>query len=538
MSKAHLDPVIPGHLLEIRAEDNPDKEVYLFEKGGQGEDILTYADLYQKSNRFAAFLKSLGLGKGDTFGLFMRNHPEFVYALMGGTFIGAIAVPIDPRSRGDKLAHYLNDSRAKLVITTGDLLPLLEAVRPQTPELKHTAVAWRPEIGIPPSGHYPALDEILDKPIPTVDNAIFDVRHPMEIIYTSGTTGTPKGVVIKMNRTGAILIMTRVVWKYKPSDVLYTGLSLTHGNAQAVTMFPALALGLKAVISPRFTKSRIWEICRKYGCTTFSLLGGMMSGIYNEPPRENDGDNPVKMVISAGTPLVIWADFEKRFNLKILEWYGAVEGGFAYKPIDQGPIGSFGKTLPGVMELKVVDDEDRELGPGQVGELLVRMVKGKTEVNYLGRPEESEAKTRGGWLRTGDMVHKDAQGWFFFDYRKGSALRRAGDFIQPDLVEKVVGEHPDVSDVCVYGIPAASGAPGESDLVAAVTPFEGRTIDPASIFAACVSGLEANAVPSFLQVVEDIPKTISEKAMDRLLREAFDPQAPNVFRVEAYRNIS
>ena len=118
MSKAHLDPVIPGHLLEIRAEDNPDKEVYLFEKGGQGEDILTYADLYQKSNRFAAFLKSLGLGKGDTFGLFMRNHPEFVYALMGGTFIGAIAVPIDPRSRGDKLAHYLNDSRAKLVITT------------------------------------------------------------------------------------------------------------------------------------------------------------------------------------------------------------------------------------------------------------------------------------------------------------------------------------------------------------------------------------------------------------------------------------
>lgn len=537
MSKAHLDPVIPGHLLEIRAEDNPDKEVYLFEKGGQGEDILTYADLYQKSNRFAAFLKSLGLGKGDTFGLFMRNHPEFVYALMGGTFIGAIAVPIDPRSRGDKLAHYLNDSRAKLVITTGDLLPLLEAVRPQTPELKHTAVAWRPEIGIPPSGHYPALDEILDKPVPTVDNAIFDVRHPMEIIYTSGTTGTPKGVVIKMNRTGAILIMTRVVWKYKPSDVLYTGLSLTHGNAQAVTMFPALALGLKAVISPRFTKSRIWEICRKYGCTTFSLLGGMMSGIYNEPPRENDGDNPVKMVISAGTPLAIWADFEKRFNLKILEWYGAVEGGFAYKPIDQGPIGSFGKTLPGVMELKVVDDEDRELGPGQVGELLVRMVKGKTEVNYLGRPEESEAKTRGGWLRTGDMVHKDAQGWFFFDYRKGSALRRAGDFIQPDLVEKVVGEHPDVSDVCVYGIPAASGAPGESDLVAAVTPFEGRTIDPASIFAACVRGLEANAVPSFLQVIEEIPKTISEKAMDRLLREAFDPQAPNVFRMEAYRKI-
>jgi crotonobetaine/carnitine-CoA ligase len=379
------------------------------------------------------------------------------------------------------------------------------------------------------------LNEILAQPAPSVANEIFDVKHPMEIIYTSGTSGTPKGVVIKMNRTGAILIMTRVVWKYKPSEVLYSGLSLTHGNAQAVTLFPAVALGIKAVISPRFTKSRIWDICRKYGCTTFSLLGGMMSGIYNEPQKENDGDNPVKMVISAGTPRAIWEDFENRFEVKILEWYGAVEGGFAYKPIDQGPIGSFGKTLPGVMELKVVDETDRELGPHQVGELLVRMIKGKTEVNYLGRPEESEAKTRGGWLRTGDMVHKDEKGWFFFDYRMGTALRRAGDFIHPDLVEKVIGEHPDVSEVCVYGIPAASGAPGESDLVAAVASFEGRTIDPASVFETCFQGLEANAVPSYLQVVADIPKTISEKAMDRLLREAFDPQAPNVVRVADYR---
>jgi carnitine-CoA ligase len=300
-------------------------------------------------------------------------------------------------------------------------------------------------------------------------------------------------------------------------------------------MFPAVALGIKAVISPRFTKSRIWDICRKYGCTTFSLLGGMMSGIYNEPRKENDGDNPVKMVISAGTPRAIWEDFENRFKVKILEWYGAVEGGFAYKPIDQGPIGSFGKTLPGVMELKVVDENDRELGPHQVGELLVRMIKGKTEVNYLGRPEESEAKTRGGWLRTGDMVHKDEKGWFFFDYRQGTALRRAGDFIQPDLVEKVIGEHPDVSEVCVYGIPAASGAPGESDLVAAVTPFAGKAIDPASIFTACFQDLEANAVPSYLQLVGDIPKTISEKAMDRLLREAFDPQASNVYKSEDFR---
>lgn len=536
MSQAHLDPVIPGHLLEIKAVDYPDKEVLVFEKGEHGEDVLTYADLYTKSNRFAAFLQERGLRKGDTFALFMRNHPEFAYALFGGTYIGAVAVPVDPRASGERLLHYLTDSRARMVVTTGDLLPLVEEILPRAPEVKTVAVAWRPEIGVAPTGTHVSLDEVLATPWPTVTNAVFDVRHPMEIVYTSGTSGQPKGVVVRMNRTGAILVMTRVVWKYKPADVLYTGLSLTHGNAQAVTLIPAVALGIKAVVSPRFTKSRIWQVCKQYGCTTYSLLGGMMSGIYNEPERESDRDHAVKMVISAGTPPALWAPFEQRFGVKILEWYGAVEGGFAYKPVGQGPLGSFGKTLPGVMEMKVVDEADLELPAGEVGELIIKMVKGKTEVDYVGDKEASEEKTRGGWLRTGDMVHKDAAGWFFFDYRKGAALRRQGEFVKPDLVEKVVGEHPDVSEVCVYGIPAASGAPGESDLVAAVVAFPGRAVDPASVFAACVRGLPPNEVPSFLQVVGDIPKTISEKPLDRLLRERFAKSAPDVFAFEHHRS--
>ncbi|MGQ9537908.1 MAG: AMP-binding enzyme, partial [Actinomycetota bacterium] len=266
------------------------------------------------------------------------------------------------------------------------------------------------------------------------------------------------------------------------------------------------------------------------------LLGGMMSGIYNEPPRPDDADNPVEVVISAGTPIAIWEDFEKRFNVKILEWYGAVEGGFAYKPIDQGPIGSFGKPIEGLMEYKIVDENDNEVPPGVTGELLMRAVNQRPEVEYHGRPEDSEKKTRGGWLRTGDMVHRDEEGWLFFDYRKeGGGLRRQGEFIIPSYVEKVIGEHPDVSEVCVYGIPAASGAPGESDLVAAVAPFEGRTIDPASIFKKAAEGLERNAVPSYIQVVDEIPKSASEKYLDRVLRDRFSPDAENVFRLEDYQ---
>jgi crotonobetaine/carnitine-CoA ligase len=138
-------------------------------------------------------------------------------------------------------------------------------------------------------------------------------------------------------------------------------------------------------------------------------------------------------------------------------------------------------------------------------------------------------------VRTGDMVHRDTEGWLFFDYRKGGGLRRQGDFILPEYVEAVIGKHPDVSDVCVYGIPASSGAPGESDLVAAVVPAEGRTPDIKGIFDACLAQLERNSVPSYVQVVTEIPKTASQKNLDRVLREEFNVASRNVYRFEDFK---
>jgi len=536
MSKAHLNQVIASHLAEMKAEEDPGRVVYIFEKGDRGEDVVTYENLYANSNKIARLFLDNGIGKGDAYAVFMRNHPEFVYSLLAGPTIGAIMVPIDPRSRGDRLRFLLRDCGAKAAVVSGECLEQLEEVARDIPSLKLVSVAHRPEQGVPVSGKHHVLNEVLEKTSwEVVEQQIMDVRHPMQILYTSGTTGDPKGVAIRNNRTGLFNILTKIVWKYDSNDILYNGLSLTHGNAQTVTLFPAFAMGIKAVFSPRFTKSRIWDICRKYGCTSFSLLGGMMAGICNEPERADDGDNPVRLVISAGTPPSLWEGFEKRFNVKILEWYGSVEGGFAHKPTGEGPIGSFGKPVPGVMEMKVVDDDDREVPAGQTGELICRLLRGETKVDYLGKPEESKEKTRGGWLRTGDMVHKDKEGWYFFDYRKGTELRRAGDFIQPDYIETVIGKHEDVSEVSVYGIPAASGAPGESDLVAAVSPLEGHTIDPVSIFDLCKKELAANYIPSYLHVLEELPKTLTEKPLTRDLKQLADQGAGRTYRFEDYK---
>ena len=521
-------PGIFSFELDARAEDSPDVEILTFENGAHADEVLTYGKIVANGRKLARRLQDAGFGHGDVLALLMRNHPEFIYALYATNAIGAILLPIDPRTKGKRLEFVLKNANTKGVIFTSEfqknILPVLENIA----DIEIIGVACKE--GMEGAGDLPDLNAVWNAPdAPEPAPRCSDPNAPVEIIYTSGTTGDPKGVVLKNNRFAPFSVLAKAVFQFNETDRLYTGLSLTHGNAQAVTMIPSLYLGIPAVISTRFTKSRIWDICRQYGCTIFSLLGGMMMGIFSEPEKPDDADNPVRLVLSAGTPRAIWKAFEKRFGVFIHEWYGAVEGGFAHNPPGVGPIGSFGKPLQGVMEMKVVREDDTECEPFEKGEIVCRAVGQKTEVDYLGKREASEKKTRAGWLRTGDVGHVDENGWFFFDYRKGGGLRRSGDFIQPGDVEAAFAQHDDITDVCVYGIPAASGAPGESDLVAAIVLADGATLDIDGLLAHCRKLLDGNSIPSYLQVVKAIPKSASEKNLDRLLKDEFKKDADNVY---------
>jgi acyl-CoA synthetase (AMP-forming)/AMP-acid ligase II len=512
---------------------DPDREALVFVNDDGSDERISYADIYEQSNRFAGAMLPHGIGRGDAFALIMRNHPEFIYALAGALTIGAVAVPIDPRSKGDKLSFQIKNARCKGIIVADEFMGNLSEIESGIKDAPIIGVLYRAHHGAGIFSDYPALRDVLagekaDPPERAVD---LDFKAPAQIIHTSGTTGDPKGVTLRADRYFMYGVFSDIIWNYQSDDRPYTGLSLTHGNAQSVTVFPSMAKGITAVIGERFTKSRIWDICRKYGCTTFSLLGGMMAGIYNEPVKDNDGDNPVRKVISAGTPRAIWESFEKRFNVRIHEWYAAIEGGLAHNPPGSGPVGSFGKPLEAFLEMKVVDEDDHEVPPGTRGELISRMKTGETEVTYVGKEKESKEKTRGGWLRSGDICHKDEKGFFYFDFRKGGGLRRQGDFIQPDLIEKIIGEHPQVSEVCVYGIPASSGAPGESDIVAAIAPFSDAKIDIEDIKNLCRKKLETNSLPGYFQVVREIPKTITEKPLERVLRESFSPEGLNIIKM-------
>ncbi|MGE0621260.1 MAG: AMP-binding protein [Pseudomonadales bacterium] len=529
--------LILADYIAIKAEQKPDHPIVTFEGGGVREDeIRTYADLFENSHRLAATLIDRGMARGDCFATLIRNHPEFIECLIGASVSGCVAVPIDPRTRGHKLAFTLNHSQSRGIVCALYSLPQVLEVLPDVPLLEWVLVLEDREdagsIGVADCPNAESYRSVYERPVQVVESRLNSSEDPLQIIYTSGTTGDPKGVVFPNVRFGGAM-MGGAMFGWTQEDRPYTGLSLTHGNAQLLTFAPAIGMDLPVVFSRKFTKSRLWDITRKYGCTLFNLLGGMATAVYSEPERANDRENPVRMVLSAGMPQAIWRRFEERFDLRIFEMYGAIEGGMALNPPGVGPVGSFGKAPP-TLEIRIVDDAGSDCAPGELGELISRPRDGSVvRVEYFRNEQASRDKTAGGWLRSGDICHRDADGWLYFDFRKGGGIRHNGDFINPGFVEKVLAEDPQVTDVFVYGVPAASGAPGERDVVAAVVPLQRETFDSDAVFTRCEAELEANFVPAYLQVVDEIPKTASEKPQERFLLEKFAENAPGVFSKEA-----
>ena len=521
-------------LIEIRAEQQPDRDVLTFEHlsldgGKTADEVRTYAQLRDNAHRIAAYLRTQGMQKGDRFAIMMRNHPEFVEAMIAASLTGTVFVPIDPRTQGDKLAFMLRHAGCRGVVLADYALAAVQAVRAQAPSIAWLLTLASGEDGAAPVADADLLNAVLAAASQRVEAAPVALTDPLQIIYTSGTTGDPKGIVGDVQRLGRTAWLGQL-YGYTAEERPYTGLSFTHSNAQATALMPALHGGYRAVFSRRFTKSKLWDVCRRYGCTTFSVLGGMATALFAEPPRADDADNPVRLVVSGGMPAPIWEAFERRFGVGIFEIYGASDGGgMAVKPPGVGPVGSIGKPIPGIV-MKILDENGQECPPGIVGEICCRPEGGAASVEYFGDASASQGKVREGWNRSGDMGHRDAEGWLYFDYRRGGGIRRNGDFINPGFVERVIAEDPQVDDVFVYGVPASSGAPGEKDLVAAVVPLDLARFDPAAVFSRCRASLEANFVPSYLQVVAEIPKTASEKPQERFLLDAFHAGGPGLHR--------
>jgi crotonobetaine/carnitine-CoA ligase len=407
-----LDQLILGRLVHSRAAAEPDHTCLVFDDGDLPAQALTLGDIAIQSVKLAYTLQAAGLRKGERVAVALRNEPEFVFALVACSNLGLVAVPVDPRSRGEKLRYFLSFAECKAVISADYVVSddaAADVLRSIDAKVYILSTAQGRAAGLSPT-HWESLNEVLDGPErPDPGQFVDALGDAFELSYTSGTTGDPKAIVLTYERMPLYLGIPKAFFGYRPDDVPYTGLSLTHGNALVVTLLPALSGVVDhSVFSRWFTKTRLWDVCIKHGCTTWSNLGGIASAIYGEPPSVNDRQHRIRLVVSAGMPRELWLPFQQRFGVSILEWYGTMEGGaFAYNPPGQGPVGSFGKP-PHVLEMAIVDDDGNQVPSGTIGELIGRPVGGSAQLDYFKNTPAAAHKTRGGWMHTGDMCWQDA----------------------------------------------------------------------------------------------------------------------------------
>jgi len=550
----NASPLILANIIDQQRQQHAQLDaltfVHITTDGQLLEQTRNYQQLWDNGQHLAQALDSVGMQAGQSFALLMKNHPEFVDAMVAASISNTVFVPIDPRTVGEKLSYMLNFAECRGVIVADYalenlLLALEHGSATEQPNSLKSQLQWvwvletdEQQRPVPFSTQKTRLlSDLYAGPVPSISVRACDPEDPMQMLYTSGTTGDPKAIVAPHSRFGKNATLGEL-FGLQLGDRPYTGLSLTHANAQIITLGMGLYMGLRTVISRQFTKSRLWEITRHYGCTSFNLLGGMTNALYSEPERDDDRDNPVRFVLSAGMPENLWTSFQQRFNLQIFEFYGSAEGGITINPPGRGPIGSIGKPLP-AMNAMIVDENDQPCAANEPGEIVFQGRDGQAlAVQYFNNPEASAKKTRGQWLRMGDIGYCDQQGWYYFLHRKGGGIRRNGDFIDSSSIEKQLAEHPLVNDVFVYGVPAASGAVGEKDIVAAIVIHSKEPIAAnednvelqiAELFDYCRQYLPRNCVPSHLQLVDIIPKTASEKPLERILLDQFSSQSSVIY---------
>lgn len=467
----------------------------------------SYREVHAISNRVANALKGLGVNKGDNVAVMLPNCPEFLFAWFGAAKIGAATVPVNVALKGEGLAHVLGESDATALIIHPDYWEAASRVLPTT---LRTIVSCAGAV----ESEAASLEAIVSSGDDRDPPLEVSPQDTMMIMYSSGTTGLPKGVLLPQAQImgGPVLLQFAGV---RPDDVLYTCLPLFHANAAIISVWGAIGLGTTLCLGRRFSASRFWDEVRTYGATEFNALGSMMQMLWNQPPKPDDKDNPVRIVLSAACPKEIWKQFEERFGVTIVEFYGTVEGGITMAGPD-APVGSIGKPLP-FNEMKIVDENDNECAPYEVGEIIARPVGGAAQlVKYYKNPEATAEKTRGGWLRTGDYGYRDENGYFYFVDRKKDVIRRRGENISSYEVERIVSQHPSVKESAAYAVPSQVG---EDEVMVAVVLEEGAQFDPVSIVQYCIENMAYYQVPRYIRVVDAFDKTETHRIKKTKLRE-------------------
>ncbi|HEX3810278.1 MAG TPA: long-chain-acyl-CoA synthetase [Rhizomicrobium sp.] len=506
------------------------------------DEIVSYAALDTAANRYANWAIAQGIAKGDCVSLLMENRPEYLMAWLGLLKIGAIAALINTNLRGAPLAHSLNIANAEHVILGAELG---DAYAEVASTLEGLPTAWATG-GTGPGAK--DLDAALaavsaNPPGPSIRKGL-TCKDKAFYIFTSGTTGLPKAANITHLRLLFMMYGFAGGLNSKPGDRIYCPLPLYHSSGGICAVGIALTAGGSIVLRRRFSAHEFWDDCFRYKPNFFQYIGELCRYLLNAPPHAHERDHNLRIIVGNGLRPEIWPAFQARFAIpRIIEFYGATEGNVSMLNYD-GHVGAVGR-VPDYMRwrfkfriirfdvekespvrrsngfcIECVDDEAGE-ALGQIENDPGQTFDGYTRAEDTNKKILRDVFTKGdAWFRTGDLMRRDAHGYFYFVDRIGDTFRWKGENVATSEVAEALGIIPGILEANVYGV-AVPGMDGRAGMAALVA---GPGFDAAILAGKLAGNLPHYARPVFLRLTPqmEITGTFKQRKVD-LVQEGFDP---------------
>ncbi len=472
----------------------------------------TYGQLVDQASHLAGALKSQGIGQGEVVSICLNNCSEYITCLLGIAKLGAASLPIDVLLTRYEIKPMLEVTKASAVITAPQYVHTMEELKPQLPNLKHIIVLSQEC----PPGTLSYFD-LLKKAQPLPDSEVKgDNDDTVLILFTSGTTGMPKGVPLTHN--SLLFVIESMQERYGPFGemVVLQPLPFSHVfGLHSITMC-FLYLKTPSVIMDGWKGEEAAKLIQAYRVSFLFVVPTITGDLLNFVDKYDLSS--LKVITSGGAPLsAALAERVKRLlGVSVGNGLGLTEVSGMVAAMPEGipeKFGSIGQPLRGI-EVKIFDENDNELPPGEIGEMVQRGPN--TMKAYLSAPEATANTLRGGWLHTGERAYLDKDGYIFWVDRKKDAIVRGGYKVYPSEVEAAIYEHPAVAEAAVFSV--ADERKGET-VGAAVAAKKGKTLTGDEIIKHCQERLARYKVPKYVKVLDGLPKSATGKILRRKLRD-------------------
>lgn len=497
-----------GALVAARADD--DRTALHFE--GRS---WTWREVVHEARLRAGLARSLRRPGPWHVGLFLENTPEHLFWWLGAALSGMTVVGLNPTRRGAELARDVSFTDCQLLVVDEAREPLLADVGVDLPAGRVLRTA-SPEYAM----------AVAEAPAHEGDPRELDPRTPYCLVFTSGTTAAPKAVICTQARMSRIAAWQQERRQLTADDTFYVVMPMFHSNAIMAGIAPALSAGGSIALRRRFSASGFLPDVRRYGVTFFNYVGKPLHYILATPEHPDDADNPLRICFGNEAGERDIEEFGRRFGCQVIDSFGSSEGEIAIIRVPGMPAGSLGVAQEGTVVVDPAtleecppakfDPDGRLLNAEEATGEIVNKVGAAMFEGYYDNPEAEAARLRNGWVWSGDLAYRDAEGFFYFAGRTDDWLRVDGENVAAAPVERLLSRFADFAGVAVVAAPDEHVG---DQVMAVVEMVPGRGFDPHAFaaFLAAQGDLATTWVPRYVRVVERLPRTATSKLLKRAL---------------------